>query len=64
MNDTGSDQLKSRARELLRTRFGFDDFRRQQAAAVGHLLAGNDVLVVMPTGGGKSLCYQFAEPGA
>src|SRR5207342_3548188 len=46
------------ARELLRRVFGHADFRGQQAQAVEQLLAGGDALVLMPTGGGKSLCYQ------
>ena len=46
------------ARAVLRTRFGFDEFRPGQAQAIEALLAGRDTLVVLPTGGGKSLCYQ------
>jgi ATP-dependent DNA helicase RecQ len=46
------------ARELLRRVFGYADFRGEQAAVVEHLVAGNDCLVLMPTGAGKSLCYQ------
>jgi len=45
--------------ELLRERFGYRDFRRQQAAVIDHVCAGGDALVLMPTGGGKSLCYQI-----
>ena len=44
--------------ELLRTRFGHTAFRPGQEAAVESVLAGRDTLVVLPTGGGKSLCYQ------
>jgi ATP-dependent DNA helicase RecQ len=44
--------------ELLR-RFGLDEFRPGQREAVAAALAGRDSLVVMPTGGGKSLCYQL-----
>ncbi len=47
------------AREILRRRFGYDDFRLNQAAIIEALLAGRDVLTLMPTGGGKSLCYQI-----
>jgi ATP-dependent DNA helicase RecQ len=43
----------------LRRHFGFDAFRPGQAEAVAAALAGRDVLVVMPTGAGKSLCYQL-----
>jgi ATP-dependent DNA helicase RecQ len=46
-------------REALRTHFGFDDFRPGQADAVAAALADRDALVVMPTGAGKSLCYQL-----
>ncbi|MGK2939549.1 MAG: RecQ family ATP-dependent DNA helicase [Solirubrobacteraceae bacterium] len=46
-------------RAALREHFGFDDFRPGQEAAVTAALAGRDVLVVMPTGAGKSLCYQL-----
>jgi len=46
-------------REALRRHFGFEDFRRGQAEVVDAALADRDVLVVMPTGSGKSLCYQL-----
>jgi ATP-dependent DNA helicase RecQ len=46
-------------REALRRLFGFEDFRRGQAEAVGAALSDRDALVVMPTGSGKSLCYQL-----
>ena len=46
------------AREVLRARFGFPDFRPGQERAVTSVLAGRDTLVVLPTGGGKSVCYQ------
>ncbi len=45
-------------RRILKDVFGFDDFRPGQAAAMESLLAGRHVLAVMPTGAGKSLCYQ------
>ena len=47
------------ARKVLRETFGFPDFRAPQAEVVDHLLAGGDALVLLPTGGGKSLCYQI-----
>ncbi len=47
------------ARDALRTHFGFDDYRPGQAEAVAAALADRDTLVVMPTGSGKSLCYQL-----
>jgi ATP-dependent DNA helicase RecQ len=45
--------------EPLRRLFGFEHFRPAQAEAVHAALADRDVLVVMPTGSGKSLCYQL-----
>ena len=50
--------MSSPAHAVLRRVFGFDDFRGPQQAIVEHVAAGNDALVLMPTGGGKSLCYQ------
>ena len=47
------------ARASLARHFGYDDFRGGQADAIGAVLAGCDALVLMPTGGGKSLCYQI-----
>src|SRR5579864_2305533 len=48
-----------RALAILRTVFGFDSFRGQQADVIAHVIGGGDALVLMPTGGGKSLCYQI-----
>ncbi len=47
------------SRDALRARFGFEDFRPGQSEAVAAALADRDTLVVMPTGSGKSLCYQL-----
>lgn len=44
--------------QILQDVFGFNQFRHQQQAIVEHVIAGQDALVLMPTGGGKSLCYQ------
>src|SRR3984885_500718 len=43
----------------LQEQFGFDAFKDNQDAIIKNLLAGNDTFVIMPTGGGKSLCYQL-----
>ncbi len=45
--------------ETLHDVFGYSTFRGEQAAIVEHVIAGGDALVLMPTGGGKSLCYQL-----
>ncbi len=47
------------ARRILAERFGYAEFRGDQEPIIGQLLAGGDALVLMPTGGGKSLCYQI-----
>jgi ATP-dependent DNA helicase RecQ len=46
-------------RQILRSVFGYAQYRGQQQAIVEHLISGGDCLVLMPTGGGKSLCYQI-----
>ena len=46
-------------RDVLRRVFGYPDFLGQQEAVIEHTVAGGDSLVLMPTGGGKSLCYQI-----
>ncbi len=47
------------AQQILRDVFGYETFRGEQQAVVEHVIAGGDALVLMPTGGGKSLCYQI-----
>jgi ATP-dependent DNA helicase RecQ len=51
--------MNSSALDILRRVFGYPAFRGDQAEVVDHLLGGGDALVLMPTGGGKSLCYQI-----
>ena len=61
-----ADPLLSDPAQVLRQVFGFPGFRGQQAAAVNHVVLGGDALVLMPTGGGKSICYQvpaLCRPG-
>ncbi len=49
----------SQARTILQSVFGFDAFRPPQDQIIDALVAGDDAMVIMPTGGGKSLCYQI-----
>lgn len=51
--------LNSEAHHLLEERFGFREFLDEQEKIIATVISGKDTLVVMPTGGGKSLCYQF-----
>ena len=50
---------KQTAEQILQTVFGYDQFRLQQDEIIEQLGTGGDALVLMPTGGGKSLCYQI-----
>jgi len=60
MNDhSGAGRHLERAHAILRHTFGYSDFRTPQERIVAHLIGGGDALVLMPTGGGKSLCYQI-----
>jgi len=49
----------SPALQVLHKTYGYDHFRGQQAAVIDHVIAGGSAFVLMPTGGGKSLCYQI-----
>ena len=57
--NSGFDSGLELARERLRRTFGHRDFRGLQAGVIGEVLAGRNALAVLPTGGGKSLCYQI-----
>src|SRR6185503_1614802 len=54
-----SDAMDSEAVQALNQAFGFADFREGQEEVIASILARHDVLAVMPTGSGKSLCYQL-----
>jgi len=59
MPDSSNAGVCQAAIDILKTRYGYDQFRFRQAEIVQNLIDGNDALVLMPTGGGKSVCYQI-----
>ena len=59
MEPSGTPATEEPLRDRIRDFFGFRKFRPGQAEAVDSALQGNDTLVVMPTGSGKSLCFQL-----
>jgi len=59
LSTLASDSLDAAPEQILHEVFGYAQFRGPQQAIVDHVVAGGDALVLMPTGGGKSLCYQI-----
>jgi len=59
MSAPGSASPQADSHRVLRDVFGYADFRGEQTAIIDHVTAGGDAVIIMPTGGGKSLCYQI-----
>ena len=59
LNTRGDSPVITKATKILSTYFGYDSFRKGQEDVIRNVLSGDDTLCVMPTGGGKSVCYQI-----
>ncbi|MCT4542577.1 MAG: DNA helicase RecQ [Vallitalea sp.] len=51
--------MREKAKEILKKLYGYNEYKKGQEEAINSILNGNDTVVIMPTGGGKSICYQI-----